>query len=343
MIKGCEIVKRFAYVLLMATCLSACSSIDDDLSDCGPEVSQFQLSYQLKLVTNMTTELQTQLTTITEIDVANALQTHLQNIFTDYAHDVDLSFYEINGNYSRLNHDTHIMDANQKSYTLTLPMRRYRHLAVANIADNKQVSLASDNFSVTSKLLETEGTKAVPQNYLLSHNTGLFTARESMEVLEGVDQTFNVRLYMANCAASLVIDPKGNGYKKIQVFTTGFANSFFINDSIYTYPDNSPLVYAEEIATGNSLKCFTSVNFPSRDADAVSSGTPLWQFEIYVTKNDDTITKTVIDIYDPLKAGELKIIKGDIDTDGAIRPYNSSLGVSVTLDWNDGGTYAPIL
>ena len=341
--KGRDIVANFVCMLFMATWVSSCSSIDDDLSDCPPEETQFQLTYQLKLVTTMNTELQTQLTTMTEINVANALQTYLKNIFTDFAHDVDLSFYEVSGNYSRLNHDTHIMDANQKSYTLTLPMRRYRHLAVANIADNNMVSLSGDENSITSKLVQADGTKAIPQDFIMSHTAGLFTARESMEVLEGIDQIFNVRLYMANCAASLVIDPKGNAYKKIQVYTSGFASSFFISDSTYVYSDKPPLVYADELQTGNSLLCFTTVNFPSRDADAAAQGSPLWRFEVYLTKTDDTITKTVINIDEPLKAGELKIIKGDIDSDGAIRPYNSRLGVSVTLDWASGGTYNPEL
>ena len=78
-----------------------CSTIDDDLSDCNEE-NQYQMNYQLKLVTNMTTELKTQLTTMTELSVANALMTHLKDIFTDFAHDVDLSFYDTEGDLNRL-------------------------------------------------------------------------------------------------------------------------------------------------------------------------------------------------------------------------------------------------
>ncbi len=51
------------------------------------------------------------------------------------------------------------------------------------------------------------------------------------------------------------------------------------------------------------------------------------------------MTETVLDIKEPLKAGDLKIIKGDLDDDAAVRPYNSRVGVSVTLDWNSGGEY----
>ena len=71
--------------------------------------------------------------------------------------------------------------------------------------------------------------------------------------------------------------------------------------------------------------------------------TPLWQIKVYLTKTDDSVTETVLDITEPLKAGNLKIIKGALDDEGAVRPYDSTVGVSVTLDWNKGGTYDPEL
>ena len=57
--------------LLLSACwlMAGCSTIDDDLSNCEEEGKQFKTDYQLKLVTNMTTELKTQLTTITELSV----------------------------------------------------------------------------------------------------------------------------------------------------------------------------------------------------------------------------------------------------------------------------------
>jgi hypothetical protein len=50
---------------------------------------------------------------------------------------------------------------------------------------------------------------------------------------------------------------------------------------------------------------------------------------------DGTVTETVLDISEPLKAGDLKIIKGSLDDEGAVRPYDNTVGVSVTLDWNE--------
>ena len=330
-------------LLLSAVWLTVgCSTIDDDLSDCG---NTFEMNYELRLVTNMTTELKTQLTTMTELSVANALSMHLKDIFTDFAHDVDLSFYDTEGELNRLQHDQHIMDANQSSYALTLPMHKYMHLAIANITDNDVVSLEGDEYSPSSKLQQTKGMMTDGLEILSSHTTGLFTARLPMEVLSDIDQTFNVHLYMANCAASLVLDPKGQAYTNLKVYTTGFANSFFIRDSTYVFTEASPFVTAERVTTGNDLLCFCSVNFPSRDAipTAVKSraqeNPTLWQFKVYLTKLDGSITETILDIKEPLKAGDLRIIKGELDDDGAVRPYNSTVGVSVTLNWNSAGEY----
>ena len=335
---------------LLITHLTACSTIDDDLSNCPTDETQYQMEYQLKLVTNMTTELQTELTTITELGVANALEKHLENIFTDFAHDVDLSFYDTEGKMERLHHDQHIMDANQSSYTLTMPMHKYMHLAVANIAENDLVGLSGDEYSNSSMLRQVEGKVTDGLTILPSHTTGLFTARQPMEVIEGVDQTFNVRLYMVNSAAALVLDPKGQTFKDLKVYATGFANDFLIKDSTYVYESTSTMIIAEPVETGNNLLCFCSVNFPSRDAAPASSArkragsaTPLWRFKVYFTKMDGTVTETVLDIPEPLNAGDLRIIKGSLDDEGAVIPYDSTVGVSVTLDWNEGGSYNPDL
>lgn len=328
----------FMMWLLLSACwlMAGCSVIDDDLSDCNQE-EEFKIDYQLRLITNITTELETQLTTITEVGVADALRVHLKDIFSDKAHDIDLSFYDTEGDMIRLQHKRDIIDANQTSYTLSLPMQQYMHLAVANIAENKVVGLTNDENCPTSMLQQT-GDSPID-----SHTTGLFTARLPMEVLSGVSQTFNVKLYMANSAVALVLDPKGHAYSDIKVRATGFAKEFLIEDSTYVFPENEVLVRADKVDTGNDLLCFCSVNFPSHNPDEVEADQPLWQLKVYVTMPDGSITETVIDVKEQLKAGELKIIKGELDDNGAVRPYDSTVGVSVTLDWNEGGTYNPEL
>jgi len=324
--------------LLLSACwlMAGCSVIDDDLSDCNQE-EEFKIDYQLRLITNITTELETQLTTITEVGVADALREHLKDIFSDKAHDIDLSFYDTEGDMIRLQHKRDIIDANQTSYTLTLPMQEYMHLAVANIAENHVVGLSNDENCHTSMLQQTDDSP------IASHTTGLFTARLPMEVLSGVSQTFNVKLYMANSAVALVLDTKGHAYSDMKVYATGFAKEFMIEDSTYVFPEKEVLVRADKVETGNDLLCFCSVNFPSHNPDEVGADEPLWQLRVYVTMPDGNITETIIDVKEQLKAGELKIIKGELDDEGAVRPYDSTVGVSVTLDWNSGGEYDELL
>lgn len=325
--------------LLLSACwlIAGCSVIDDDLSDCGEPEEEYKIDYELRLITNMTTELETQLTTITEMGVAESLRAHLKDIFSDFAHDIDLSFYDTEGDMTRLHHKRDIIDANQTSYTLTLPMKEYMHLAVANIADNHVVGLSNDENCHTSMLQQTDDSP------IASHTTGLFTARLPMEVLSGVSQTFNVKLYMANSAVALILDTKGHAYSEMKVYATGFAKEFMIEDSTYVFPEKEVLVRADKVETGNELLCFCSVNFPSHNPDEVGADQPLWQLRVYVTMPDGSITETKIDVKEQLKAGELKIIKGELDDEGAVRPYDSTVGVSVQLDWGNGNQYDPEL
>ncbi|MBQ9650695.1 MAG: hypothetical protein IJV13_00550, partial [Prevotella sp.] len=194
-------------------------------------------------------------------------------------------------------------------------------------------------------------------NILPSHTTGVFTARQPMEVLAGVDQTFNVKMYMANCAAALVIDPRGNNAKSVKVYATGFATDFDVQDSTFVFPTQSPLIVAEPVTTADDgVYSFCSVNFPSREpANAAASSRvviettdpfvaddsteELWQFQVFVTNQDDTITASTLSVRRPLRAGQLTIIKAYLTDDGAVYTDDHTVGVSVTLDWNKGGSY----
>ena len=327
-------VMRFVWACCVSVCfsilllLTACSSIDEDLSDCGYD---YEMVYELQLVTNISTELQTQLTTETERQVGEALGNHLSEVFKDHAQDIHLSFYDVDETGEVLYQREEQMNNSEKSYTIYLPMRQYRHLALANLQENTWVHLENDENSQTSALVQKEG------DVVESHETGIFTARSDMDVLENVDQTFLVKLFMANSAEALVIDPRGQEFKSIQVYATGFATGFNVNDSIYTFAEKSPMVHTQEVQTGTDMLCFCGVNFPSRDKP--DGDEPLWEFRVYVTKMDGTVTETVLGIRDPLKAGELKIVKAYLDADGSVCPTDATVGVNITLDWNSGGDY----
>ena len=87
-----------------------------------------------------------------------------------------------------------------------------------------------------------------------SHTYGLFSARRDMQVVEGIDQVFDVSLYMQNCAAALVVEPTDVVFRHMEVYLTDLATSFEVNDSIYHY-DASPMVRTHKLDTGNRLLC----------------------------------------------------------------------------------------
>ena len=344
--------------------LSACGQINDDLSNCEPiqPEEQFELNYELKLVTNMTTELKTQLNTVTEIEVGNALKDRLKGIFSDFARDVDLSFYDVAIDSIRLHHESHVMNDSTGSYTLNLPMREYMHLASANIVDNSLVSIKYDDRCHTACLSQIVG------DTIDSHETGLYSARSNMDVLGDVSQTFDVKLYMVNAAAALVVDTTQVKYKSFRAYARGLATEFLMADSTYVFPENSPYVRAKELVLSDTLNQvgFCMIGFPSRNPngwwirektenvakyqkdvpftrtegeiipEGGSDGEPLWEFDAYVMLEDGSVTKTVLTITEPLLAGELKIIKARMDSKGVVEPTDLKVGVSVTLDWNEG-------
>ncbi|MBQ9666430.1 MAG: hypothetical protein IJV33_08155 [Bacteroidaceae bacterium] len=340
-----------ATLLLSALLMVSCSVIDDDRSDCGDDSNNFQLDYELQLVTNITTELQTELSTQTDVSVATALRGYLSDIFTDFAHDIDLSFYDTQDDSIRLQHDQHVMDANQASYALNLPMRQYMHLAAANLVENPIVSLVTGEHCHTAKFLQPTA------DTITSHTTGVFSARLPMDVQEGISQHFNVHLYMTNCATALVIDTIGSGIRNLKVFTTGFAVGFNLADSTYIYSDTPPIVTANAINTNaNTPQVFCSVQFPSRETQptrtiiettdpfvSTAADESLWEYRIYATTAEGTETETIFHINTPQRAGQLKVLKAKAHADGAVSTNDPTVGVNVTTNWNNGGQYNPEL
>ena len=344
-------MKAFRHTLdilsIMAAALvvfQGCSLVDENLQDCETD---HRLNYELRLVTNMSTEINTQLetdiSTDVELSAAAALRNYLSNIFTDYAHDVDLSFYDVVDDSVRLHHESHIMDANQSSYTLYIPVHRYMHTAVANVVDNPLVTLEEDEYCHKGHLHQ------AVSDTVGTHTTGLFTARLPMDVLEDIDQTFDVHLYMANCATALVVDTLDSHIKDLKVHLTGFATDYNICDSTYTF-QYTPVVKADKLELGTpGGMCFASVNYPSRDTRPTksifettdpflseSAANSLWQIRAYATLPNGQVTETKLGVSKPLRAGQFKIYKVKALNNGSVQPEDPDIAVSVALDWQAG-------
>jgi hypothetical protein len=49
------------------------------------------------------------------------------------------------------------------------------------------------------------------------------------------------------------------------------------------------------------------------------------------------VTESVLGVRKPLRAGQLKIIRAKMYSNGALEPDGTGVGVSVTLDWKEAG------
>ncbi len=336
----------FSMFLLGAVILTGCNSlVDEDMSDCGDKLD---LGYELQLVTNMRTEIKTVLDLQADLQVATVLEEHLGEVFTDFAHDVDLSFYDTAGDMARLEHLDVVMNASQSSYSLLIPARPYMHTCVANLDTDPHITLEDADYCHSARLVQHLAVKDTAD----AHLSGIFTARKRMDIISGIDQRFDVSLYMVNAATALVLDmTDAPGVKDLKVFLRGLADGFRLADSTYTF-DTDYVVRTKLLATeaGSTERCYVSTHFPSRDVDPATkavidiedpdgdkySGDPLWFWEVYATMEDGSVTKSTLDVHSPVHAAQLKVVKGKVRADGGMSTDDPLVGASVELDWLPG-------
>ena len=335
------IATALTITLLLVIAPTSCSVIDDDRSDCEAD---FFVRYEVTLHTNLTTQVQTVLRSRFETAVADLLEDSLKSIFREFAHDVDLSFY-INNN--RRFHDTHIMDAGQATYDLELPAENYRHLALANIMEERSVSITTpeqaDRLFIDQERADT----------INGHTIGIFSARQDMNIIGNVDQSFDVTLYMVNCASILVVRTDNVDYRDLKVCSSDFADGFLVNDSVYLYRTNPVVTDLRVTHPPVEREVFYSVTFPScdtaeqaqsqtRDVGSNDSQTGaddserIWRKFVYVTLPDGSVTRTVINVRKPLEAGQVMIIYAYMKPDGSVYSPNVEVGTSVQLNWKGG-------
>lgn len=329
-------------VILLPLFFAACALIDDDLSVCGEELV---VTYQVELHTELALELRTELTTEVEIPVRNALEQWLSPIFSDKAKDIDLRFYSWGTDELRYS-VSEVINANQKSYTIVLPQEKYMHLAVANIEDNHGMYLRGDDHSATAQIRVNEGAE------IESLNTGVFTARLPMSITDSV-RTFDVHLYMATAVVALVIDTTAcDSLVSLSGRMNGGACGLSVYDSIFDH-SSSRAFTLEEVRVnapsaapvrkgileggednGAHFACYATVGMPTRDDTS-------WTVDFTSTLSGNRHTKTTLTIDKSLEAGTLRIIKLKMGPSGELDPSdtNPEMGVTITLDWKDGGSH----
>lgn len=327
---------RQIILLLIAVATAGCHLIDDDLSVCGTNAN---INYELRLVTEVQMQIDERISSETDKPIADALKAWSKPFFSGTAHDLDMSFFSLDGDGELLEHKSDTIDASQKSYTLYIPRKDYQHLAVVNITENKNVSLMGGQYANSMRITQHD------YDTLDSHNTAFYTARLPMYMADkDSDLTFNVHLYMVSCGVALVLTADGSTIPTVRnVVLNGTATSFNINDSTFSYTGSRPVRFDQLIN-----RCYATIAMPSPDAPKAESAkrkvesqlaedNALWKVRFYASMPDGKITETVLSIPYALKAGTLEIIKAQLQDDGSLLVVeNMEVGATINLDWKEG-------
>lgn len=328
------------YIFIVLLALNGCSLIDDDLSVCDEEIT---INYHLQLHTNLSVQLQKELATEQEEPVRRALEHWLEPVFADTAVDVDLRFYSEEQDELVMRRQGKTTGSHT-SFTVTLPKENFAHVTLANLQSNPQMQVMNGDHSSTMNLYVNSSEK-------LSGLQSVYTARKTIEVNDSTEQ-IDVSLYMVTSAIAVVIEPSGcTDLVAVNGYVSGGAGSFAVWDSVYTFT-SSPDIQLEQVPLPEYGKARLT---PVRKSDkpayicmaSVCMPTPedmKWSIQLTATLTENRHTTTTLSVSDPLLAGQLQIIKLQMNEDGELTPVtNSQIGATVEVDWDNGSNHEIII
>lgn len=346
-----HLISLFVAASLLAAGLVGCSLIDEDVKGC---TNQIRLTYQLQLDPEIIQEMEDELDLHADEDIRAMLKGYVDGVFTNYARDVDLFFYETEDPKSCLRSLSEVMNSSSNTYALSMPVRSYLHTSMTNVRYSEAVQIVGSEHYPDCRLEHMQ-----QGDYYTPQRSGLFTTRRRLDVGEKANQRFRLRLGMANSATALVLDTgKATHVTSIRVEVEGMATSFNIADSTYVYDDKA-VFSTEEFSIGYK-HCYASVHFPSKDVvlppepdadtqelrtNAVdfidedpsgdADGKP-WRWKVYATLDDGTITLSILSMGTPVRAGQLKIRNAFVWDNGEVRPNEVDMSVVVQTKWRPG-------
>lgn len=335
--QGKQVVLNKRIVIFVAMLMFAgCGLIDDDLSVCGIDC---RIDYEMRLVMDIHLAIETELYAEEDQPLADALEKWLEPVFTATTNDVELCFYSDDESDELREHSTQQVNTRRSSFTFYLPRENYMHLAAVNANKSGSVLTLGNDHSATMRLATADA------DTLPSQPAAIYTARCPIVINDQETQTFEVSLYTASSAVALVLNSAALQMQSIEVLLGGTASGFAIKDSVFSY-SHQPLVRLEQVVK----QCYAAVSLPSRDSLPASApertqvrqadADALWQLIVHVTLPDGKVTETMLSISDPLRAGEVEIIRCAVQDDGSLLPVGKpGVGASITLDWKSGGDH----
>lgn len=327
------------YIFIVLLALNGCSLIDDDLSVCNEQIT---INYHLQLHTDLSVQLQRELATEQEEPVRRALEQWLDPVFADTSVDLDLRFYtEVQDRLVMRRQGQ--MTGSHTSFTVTLPKANFAHVTLAHLQGNPQMQVTNGEHSSTMNLCLNSSDR-------LSGLQSAYTARKTIEVNDSTER-IDVSLYMVTSAVAVVIESLAcTDLTAVDGYVSGGAGGFAVWDSTYTFTP-SPDIQLEQVPLPGAGKAPDRVRNGNQPAyicmAAVCMPTPdntKWSVRLTATLTEDRHTTTTLSLSDPLAAGQLRIIKLQMNEDGELVPVTGSqIGATVEVDWDNGSSHEIII
>lgn len=321
-----------AAAVCAASVLLASACIDEDLSVCGVT---YAVDYSLELSLSLQQELDRQLTTPAEQALAVELRKDLERVLTDRAQIMDLSFFYTSDG-SLAEHFQEKPDANQLSMSVYMQPDNYHNVALA-ATDREEAVRIQQSSSYGGIQLRVADTDTVD-----TQGAAIYMGYKMLTVDRQSDH-FHVPLYMQNAVPVLVVDRNNSPARPLKAYTRRMASAFLCADSAFTF--ERPVVSRTLHSAAGQLEAYHTVCFPSAnealtraEASDEAKGS-IWEMDLYTQLPDGKYVKNVLYMKNPLKAGELQVIKVKLNEEGEVVTENPEVGVSVELDWKPGGDF----
>lgn len=315
--------------VLTLSLLLATGCIDEDLSRCGVD---YAVDYRLELSPSLQHTLDTAFTTPGGKALATSLRSDLGDVLGSNARVLDLSFFNASNGQLR-KHDRTNPDASTASVTVYMNRSSYYNVALAatgNVGGRVSIDDADTYAGIRLRQAAADTADA--------YSPAIYMGLELLAPPEGSTRYF-VPLYMVNSVPVLVVETAGTTAQVEAVYVRGVATGLRCSDSTFTF--TKPSVVSTRLTNKGTLRAYHCVCFPSQgeaatgraDTDATNA---LWQIDVYTRMATGQDVKNTLNISEPLRAGEMEIIKAVLRDDGSITTDMPEVGVSVEIGWNEG-------
>lgn len=310
-----------AGLCLAGAVLTSC--INEDLSGCG---KTYTLIYTTDAYDGLRDKLDDELSGKVPAAVIDTLETILSPAFGDKMRDMSFVFYNPLGETAHTG--THSVNDSRYEVGFYLQPDDYLHYSTSFNKEKHVFEVADTESQETYKVGYFSDADTIE-----SQMTTLYSAKA---MIQAQTDTAHLLKRQLNSAIALVLKPRsGKPLGEASAFVRNTAVHFLHSDSTFVFDGKLPVIHADR-ADKDGITAFCAVSLPSileMEAD-LEENPAYWEMDVYI-KVDDKITKNVLYVETPLRAGEPEVIYLEVNDNGEV-VEGPEVAVSVELDWKPG-------